>query len=862
MDDSYSFGAWVRQRRRVLDLTQAALARLIGVAAISIQKIEADERRPSQQVAELLAAQLHIPDQERERFLATARGERAPDQLPAPTQDLPERQVHLPTQLTSFLGRAREIGELRALLQKPDVRLVTLTGAGGTGKTRLALRVAEELTSLYPDGVWFVDLAPVSDSAQVAAACAQALGIPEVAGVDPQTRLPQWLRHRTLLLILDNYEQVIDAAPLVADLLVAAAQITIVVTSRVPLRLLGEQEYSLAPLGQPVVGMNSMEQITQYDAVTLFIARTQAVRPDFRITNANAPAVAEICARLDGLPLAIELAAARMRMFNPEQLLSRLMAAQLQTLTGGARNLPARQQTIRATIDWSYRLLEPPQQLLFARLGVCVGGWTLAAAEAIGSQVGVDVVQELEVLVQHSLVRMVETPTEPRYTMLETLREYALEQLHVRGEVATTQKQHAHYCTELAETAEPGLFSAKAPMLLALLRADLDNLRSALAWGISHEPNLAGQLQAALFEFWLCTPYPTEAIKWTERILTRSEAMSPAVQAKFKMIAGALIQGAQPNARVDAWYQESITRYRALGDVAGLATALTHYGSYFWLCAENQNSIPLLEEALELAQGLAIPRITAHALSWQGRNQLDENQFEQATHYWRRSFVLYEQIGYARGQAECLLGMACAAFATGGYERAWQLQGQRRLLDQSLGNITGVTAALHHMALIALALGRMNEAEELLREGLQLSTVEDLYHLHLWLCYVLARDGRAAEAQTEWRNAWLHETTNKNQPMSLALIACAAAISVACGNLVEGARLCCFVERHRQNLTYPHLLYPSPDEQFWFQPIRDQIHSRVDREQFESAQAAGWELTWEQATDEALVWLQEAQGLI
>jgi predicted ATPase/DNA-binding XRE family transcriptional regulator len=369
MEQLASFGAWVRRRRKALDLTQVALAQRVGVAPVTIQKIEADERRPSLQVAALLAEQLHIPGVERAAFLAAARGERAPDRLGDPSAALGVGHSRLPTRLSSFIGRAREQAELAALLAQPDVRLLTLTGAGGSGKTSLAIRAAQTQAGEYRDGACFVDLAPVSDAAQVALAIAQSLGIPQAAAIAPREQLRSWLRDRQLLLILDNMEQVIDAAVLVLELVQAAPELYVLVTSRVPLRVTGEREYPVAPLGA--------------DAALLFMERARNVRPGIVLDGEASSVIQAICEKLDGLPLAIELAAAQIRVFAVRQLLEQLHTAALPRLVGGARDLPARQQTIRATIDWSYRLLAPAEQVLFARVGVFVGGWTLEAVEAI-----------------------------------------------------------------------------------------------------------------------------------------------------------------------------------------------------------------------------------------------------------------------------------------------------------------------------------------------------------------------------------------------------------------------------------------------------------------------------------------------
>jgi predicted ATPase/DNA-binding XRE family transcriptional regulator len=612
MNDPYSFGAWVRQRRRALDLTQAALARLVGVAKITVQKIEADARRPSHQVAELLAAQLQIPERDRAAFLAVARGERVADQLHAPRSDLPDTTNatggHLPVQLTSFLGRAREIAELTELLQRPDVRLLTLTGAGGSGKTRLALRVAEELASGYPDGIWFVDLAPVSDPGQIAAVCLQALGIPEMADVSPLIRLQGWLRVRAPLLILDNYEHVLGAASFVSDLLGAAPTLQILVTSRIPLRLVGEQEYPVAPLAQPAIAPQSLHVLMGADSVALFLARAQAVLPPFQLTEANAAAVAAICARLDGLPLAIELAAARIRLFSPQQLHDRLTTTLLPVLTGGARNLPARQQTIHATIDWSYQLLTPDQQRLLARLSVFVGGWTLAAAEAIGGDGDTDVAAALDGLLHHSLVWRSEVAGEPRYTMLETIRAYARDRLRASGEAQHINDQHARYFTDLAEAAEPKLRSGDQLVWLRRLDADLENIQGALHWCLADaQADIARQtrglqLAAALWYAWIIRARHTEAQRWLDHVAARDPRVALAIRARVLARAGEVLSrfDLKRSAQVA---QESLPLAREASDPPTTILALFRQIDI----ARPLRTLPFAEEAVALADALGDP---------------------------------------------------------------------------------------------------------------------------------------------------------------------------------------------------------------------------------------------------------------
>ncbi len=389
MELIHSFGLWVSQRRRALRMTQHEVAGLVNCSVALIRKIEADERHPSPQIAELLARALHIAPDDVRAFVHAARAELAPDRLPAPetssypasppTNNLfsyPRSRGNLPVAISSFLGRVRELTDLEQLLTRPEVRLLTLTGVGGSGKTRLALQAAEAQLSTFPQGIWFVDLAPLNDPAQALMTIMQSLGVAEDSNVPPRNRLINWLRPRHMLLLIDNFEHLLAAAPLISDDLQHASKLRVLITSRVPLHLQGEQEYLVLPLELPQVteirgqqgegsgiadraGLPDRGLQSAYpDALRLFLTRSQEVRPDLTISGDELIAAAQICIRLDGLPLAIELAAARPRMFSPTQLLKRLESyGTLAMLTTGPRDLPARQQTVRATIAWSYHLL-------------------------------------------------------------------------------------------------------------------------------------------------------------------------------------------------------------------------------------------------------------------------------------------------------------------------------------------------------------------------------------------------------------------------------------------------------------------------------------------------------------------------
>ena len=431
------------------------------------------------------------------------------------------------------------------------------------------------------------------------------LEVGETAGKPLVESLAGHLRGRSLLLVLDNFEQVLAAAPLLAELLTACPGLKVLVTSRAALHLSGEHEFPVPPLELPdPKHLPDLETLSQYEAVTLFIQRARAARPDFQVTNASAPAVAELCARLDGLPLAIELAAARVKLLSPQALLARL-GRRLNLLTGGARDLPARQQTLRSAIDWSYELLEPDEQAMFARLAVFVGGCTLEAVEAVchpGVDRPLEVLDGLALLVDRSLLRQVEgTEGEPRFGMLETIREYAAERFEESGDAETWRQRHAGYYLALAEQAAPELLGPQQGTWLERLEREHDNLRAALGWALEHGGATLGlRLAVALGHFWAVRGHLSEGQAWLERALSRwSEAPAPA-RAGALSAAGHLAYIKGEYERAATLHEESLSVQRALGDQRGVALSLHNLGRVAHYSGDFERAAALYDESLAI----------------------------------------------------------------------------------------------------------------------------------------------------------------------------------------------------------------------------------------------------------------------
>jgi predicted ATPase len=514
---------------------------------------------------------------------------------------------NLPTQLTSFLGRREEIAEASRLLA--DGRLLTLTGPGGTGKTRLALQIAADATDRFPDGIYYVPLGAISQSDLVLPTIAQAVGL-----VDPGTkaldRLADHVGDRSILLVLDNFEQVNDAAPQIAELLARAPRTSVLVTSRSPLRVYGEREFPVPPLGVPDPRhLPDLEQFSTYESVALFVERAMAVRPDFAVTSQNAPAVAEICVRLDGLPLAIELAAARVRVLSPSAIMERL-GDRLKLLSGGSRDLPERQQTLRGAIAWSHDLLEEADQRVFARFAVFAGGATLEAVEKVVFDPGeeTDALDAIASLVDKSLIRQESEPGgEPRFRMLSTIREFAMEKLGERGEADEIGERHSAWVLSLVEEGAVGIFGPDQKQILDRNEREHDNLRAALGRAIALDhAQTAMRIFAASWRFWQMRGYLAEAREQAERVLALPDSKDFLDERAAALeAAGGVAYWQADLLPARAWYEEALELARASGDPARIANAAYNVGFTFSLNREDQLAArALAQESLELYRGL------------------------------------------------------------------------------------------------------------------------------------------------------------------------------------------------------------------------------------------------------------------
>src|SRR5580698_2759861 len=736
-----------------------------------------------------------------------------------PGRQAEPRASNIPVQRTAFVGREKEIAAAKELLLSKDIRLLTITGPGGIGKTRLGVEIAGGLLENFPGGIHFVPLSPLRDPALVASVIVQTLGIREAGGQSPLELLKKYFQdssHTPVLFLLDNFEHLMPAAPVVADVLATAPNLKILVTSRAALHVYGEHEFPVPALGVPESHSKpSLSTLSQFPAVALFVQRAVAARPDFELNQQNASAVIEICARLDGLPLAIELAAARVKVLSPASMCTRL-ASSLQLLTGGARDLPQRQQTLRAAFDWSHDLLSPAEQKLFRRLSVFVGGCTLEGVEAVCDTKGdleLDLLDGMSSMVDKSLLQQLEQANgDSRFTMLETIREYAREKLEASGEDAATKRTHAAYCLVLAEeaaTAEAGADGAEVRERIAL---EHDNFRAALEWLTdSGDADWGLRLGTALFRFWESHEYLAEGRDSLAKVLRIPAAAAPTkARARAVFAAGVLATEQGDHAAADALMMESLEIGRQLGDTQGVAVTVNARA----VLARDQGNVAL-----------------AHSL-------------------FQESLTLWRELGDLQAIARALSNLASVLKMQGEYDMARSLCAECRAIFEGLGDRTGAAWSLNNEGDIARDQGDSVAARALFEQALGIfRELDDRWGIAGTLADLgtLAREEQNCSAALVLFRESLKIFRQLEHKRGIArLLECCACSAAVQQQAARSLRLAGAAAALRQNIGAPLTVAEQVKLETILEPARQALSNTA------TAWLEGWDMPLDRAIEEVL----------
>jgi predicted ATPase len=759
---------------------------------------------------------------------------RAPTNLPAPP--------------TPLIGREKELAGASSLLLRKQTRLLTLIGPGGSGKTRLALEVAGGLADEFPSGVFFVALDSVKDTSLVLPTIAATLGVKESGGRPLSDSLKDFLRDKRLLLFLDNFEQVVAAGPAVSELLAACPEIAVLVTSRAPLRVRGEYEFSVPPLALPdLKHLPTPEKLSQYGAVQLFIERALAVKPDFAVSHVNAPAVAEICYRLDGLPLAIELAAARIRLLSPTAILAQL-ENRMKLLTGGARDLPARQQTLRNAIAWSYDLLNDEEKRLFQRLSVFLGGSSMVAAEAVcNPDKAIDILNSVESLVAKNLLRMNQIDDEPRLVMLETIREYASECLIANTESGEIRRQHANFYLRMAEDAESKFEGPQEAPQLDRLEREHGNIRSAMNWMMEHEEGEeALRLAGSLRRFWLIRGYLTEG----QMLLTATLAM-PSASKRTKARAHALfaagaIASIQGHFRVaESLSEESVAIARELQDKVYMADALNAFGQSAYDLHNLAKSSSLFEESLNIARQLGDYRNMGFSLRGLGSIALIRGDVAEALSNFEEYLLIARKSSDKRAERLALEALSTVAIYRADYMTAQSLLAGALKLSRELDDKMSIALSLAGLGKVAWYQGDIATADSLSKESLVIlrelgvdwavpSVVETLGRVAY---------GKGESEQAESLYSESLELRSGDRESATDSLERLAELALAQGKAERASRLLGAVEALRKAVGY----HPAPIDLAEHENITKTAREKLGQAAYESLRSKGAAMTFEQA---------------
>jgi predicted ATPase/DNA-binding XRE family transcriptional regulator len=797
MMDEIIFSEWLRKQRRSLDLTQRALAAQVGCAEITLRRIEDGTLKPSKELALILLEKLGIPEMERSQWMLFARGLSG---FPTSPIDSSASQplTNLPASLTTFIGREKERAEIIKHIGKH--RLITLAGPGGVGKTRLSIKVGEQVLGEYANGVWLAELAALNDPALLPQTVTAVFGIAAQSNTSHTEILINFLRAKTALLILDNCEHLLEAcAQLVDTLLKNCPNLKILATSREPLGITGEAVFSVPSLGLPDL-VQLLENFRGYESVRLFEERAQLAKMDFLLTLDNASSVAQICQRLDGIPLAIELAAAQVNMFSAEQMAVRLNES-FNLLTGGSRTALPRQQTIRASIEWSWNLLSDSERILLRRLSVFAGGWVLESAEAVCSANGIEEKQVMELMAQlvkkSVVIANQEKGRGTRYYFHEMVRQYIDEKLVEADETETTHAQHLKYFLKLSEQIEPGLHSPQQVEWSARTYAELHNLRAALAWAVKTDVEAGLYVASNLGQFWISFQL-NEGVHWlTEFLQNPISENYPQARAKATIIQRHVLADMEKYLPDYGAIEECLRFYRASGDQQGEIDSLLLLSRL----VVGDRSSELIWQALTLARSIGDKWREARAL---GAHDWAHTDHKQALDSWKEAIALYRQVGDLRRLAVQQDITATYLVLDGDYESAKRLLEEASEINQLLNNKSITADILFTSGNMALMQGDYDQARTNFQQHMTIHAElgKDIDWSHSRLGCIALHEGKLTEAHQILAETVKKFYENGNQVGLVSTLEVLTSLYIKIGKPKSAVLLIGWVNRVREELGY------------------------------------------------------------
>jgi predicted ATPase/DNA-binding XRE family transcriptional regulator len=838
MQEETSFGEWLRKQRRALDLSRQIFAKQVGCAEVTLRRIEVGTLKPSKELARLLVEKLSIPEAERAHWISFARGLSGFPHSSSPASNKPN--TNLPAPLTTFIGREKEQLDVIRLITKN--RLITLAGSGGVGKTRLSIKVGEQVLENYADGVWLVELAPILDPSLIPHTTARILGLRE----DPQRPiidiLCDYLQEKRMLLLLDNCEHVLDAsAQLIDVILKTCPHLKILATSREPLNMTGEAIYRVPSLGLP-----DLEQILDtfrnYESIQLFEERVQLVQFDFSLTLGNAASVAQICQCLDGIPLAIELAAAKVAVFSTEQIAKQLQES-FDLLVEGSRTALPRHQTLRASINWSWNLLTESEQRLMQQLSVFAGGWTLKAAQSVCDG---DVLYLLNSLVAKSLVVMNQrAETSTRYSFHETIRQYAHEKLLEAQGVEALRDKHLAYYVKLAEQAEPELYRSNQVFWLNKLDDDLDNVRGALGWALTTDVKSGLRLMVALQCYWEARSDFRGVEGWLAQLLEHyEEADSLCVRALVIYAKVLTDRGVFVEAEKIA--NQSLELSRAISDQSAEALSLWALGVSL-LQSDLKQGGSIIEQSLALYESLGDKLGQATALDW----LMYHNEPEHSKAYLLKSLRLYRELGHLSGIAMCLGDLAQLMIDGGDFSSSKPVLEEALRLYRQLGNPTGEAWMLALYGKIAFGQSDYQQAYPYFEQATMIYEnlgVRWADWTRASLAYAFLRQGDIVQARETFKISLEQFQKYDNEIGLVYPIEGLASLLVIQGQAERAARLFAWADATREKFDQPR----PPVEQNSVERDLEIIHAKLNETEFAKLWEEGRAMTVEQAIALAL----------